>query len=602
MIKFKFTVGAAALAIAAFGLIAPALAVSGNDTLAPIGYAARSSNLPGGPAFSFIDISSSGTRLTFRDADDNSILDADDGISDPFDLDVLNDGHSFPYFGKLRKTVSMSTNGFLHFSPDASSDEAANQCPLAPASAPADAIFVLWDDLVLGNAPAASGGYVQFFSPCPYSQGGGGDCVVFQWDNADHFGGATDSFDFQAVLYDDGDILMLYGPGNPENGLGSSTGIDDAITPDSLTFACDTSNSIPESFAVLFDYPEPQLRLEQTVNICSVDGLRGEASCVEQCGSSDRLVIAPGARVQFCYRVTNTGTYTVTSHSLTDGAFGGILENDALSLPPGQSLLITRAAVITQDVTNVATWSGVATFHTATASDTARVLIDTDSDGVPDVDDRCPGSDDTLDADGDGLPDDCDGCPQDANKFAPGACGCGGPDTDSDGDGTPDCFDACPLDPNKTLAGACGCGVADTDSDADGVPDCLDGCPADPLKIAAGTCGCGVADLDRDGDGTFDCQDNCPDDADKITAGACGCGTPDADDDEDGVVDCLDNLPGTFNPEQVDFDGDGVGDDPNSLIGLLQSCGLCGSGVFPLLLAGFPLLLASKRMRRGKRG
>lgn len=591
----QFHLRVTALSSAVCGFFVPLSTASGNDTLAPIGYTMRSSSQPGGPAFSFVDISASGTRLTFRDADDGNILDADDGVSDPFDLDVLNDGLGFPFFGRIRKSVSMSTNGFLHFTPDGSSDEATNNCPLAPAAAPSDALFVLWDDLVLGNSPSSSGGFVQYFSPCPYSQGGSGDCVVYQWNDADHFGGATDSFDFQAVLYDDGDILLLYGPGNPENGLGSTTGISDAITPDSLTFACDSSNSIPDSSAIFFDYPEPRLQLEQTVTLCSVDGLRGEGGCNEVCGSVDRLVVAPGAQVQFCYRVTNTGTYAVTNHTLTDGVFGGILDDFAFSLPPGESVLITRVAPIQQDVTNVAVWSAIGTFHPVSSNDAATVLVDTDGDGVADIEDRCPGSDDALDADGDGIPDSCDECPQDPAKSAPGTCGCGVPDTDSDDDGAPDCLDGCPSDPGKTAPGACGCDLIDADTDADGTPDCLDGCPNDPLKIETGLCGCGVPDLDSDADGVPDCQDACPNDPAKIAAGICGCGIPDQDLDEDSIEDCNDNLPGVFNPEQFDIDGDGVGDDPNSLIGLLQACGVCGTGVFPVLLSVMPILLVSRR-------
>ncbi|MBL9120312.1 MAG: hypothetical protein JNL80_10415 [Phycisphaerae bacterium] len=50
----------------------------------------------------------------------------------------------------------------------------------------------------------------------------------------------------------------------------------------------------------------------------------------------------------------------------------------------------------------------------------------------------CPNTEEP-DTDGDGVPDGEDGCPTDPLKTAPGACGCGVPDTDSDGDGTPDC-------------------------------------------------------------------------------------------------------------------------------------------------------------------
>lgn len=44
-----------------------------------------------------------------------------------------------------------------------------------------------------------------------------------------------------------------------------------------------------------------------------------------------------------------------------------------------------------------------------------EICQDTDSDGIVDRFDRCPGFDDTIDADGDGLPDGCDNCPNIAN-------------------------------------------------------------------------------------------------------------------------------------------------------------------------------------------
>ena len=176
-----------------------------------------------------------------------------------------------------------------------------------------------------------------------------------------------------------------------------------------------------------------------------------------------------------------------------------------------------------------------------------------------------------------------DQCPDDPNKTAPGACGCGAPDTDNDGDGISNCQDNCPNnfdpdqtdgdgdgvgdlcdtcanDPNKVSPGECGCGVPDTDSDNDGSPDCFDACPTDPNKTSPGLCGCGNVDTDTDDDGTADCSDACPNDRDKIAPGACGCGVPDTDADNDGIPDCQDNCPNTFNPDQSDSNNDGVGD------------------------------------------
>lgn len=96
-----------------------------------------------------------------------------------------------------------------------------------------------------------------------------------------------------------------------------------------------------------------------------------------------------------------------------------------------------------------------------------------------------------IDADGDGVGDAVDGCPNDANKTAPGQCGCGNADTDSDGDGTSDCTDGCPADALKVAAGACGCGVPDADANGNGVPDCLD-VPLPPPFVTPGCCAPGA--------------------------------------------------------------------------------------------------------------
>eukprot|EP00127_Corallochytrium_limacisporum_P007128 Clim_evm1s243 gene=Clim_evmTU1s243 len=184
-----------------------------------------------------------------------------------------------------------------------------------------------------------------------------------------------------------------------------------------------------------------------------------------------------------------------------------------------------------------------------------------------------------------------DQCPQDDNKWAPGACGCGVPDTDTDLDGTPDCIDECPNDSEKIEEGVCGCGVADTDTDLDGTPDCIDECPNDSEKIEKGVCGCGVADTDTDLDGTPDCIDECPNDSEKIEKGVCGCGVADTDTDLDGTPDCIDECPNDSEKIEKGVCGCGVADTDTDLDGTpdcIDECpndsekiekGVCGCGV-----------------------
>jgi photosystem II stability/assembly factor-like uncharacterized protein len=124
---------------------------------------------------------------------------------------------------------------------------------------------------------------------------------------------------------------------------------------------------------------------------------------------------------------------------------------------------------------------------------------DTDSDGVPDVDDNCPEIYNPLqtDNDGDSLGNVCDNCPDNYNPTQ----------DDADGDLAGDLCDNCPDDLNADQA----------DLDLDGVGDVCDTC----------------TDSDGDGFGNPGYPANtCP----------------------------VDNCPEVFNPGQEDSDLDGIGD------------------------------------------
>jgi OmpA-OmpF porin, OOP family len=166
---------------------------------------------------------------------------------------------------------------------------------------------------------------------------------------------------------------------------------------------------------------------------------------------------------------------------------------------------------------------------------------DSDGDGVPDFQDRCPNTPSgvqvdrfgcPLDSDGDGVPDHLDECPNTPAGATVNAKGC---PIDTDGDGVPDYLDKCPGTPQGMPVNADGCPI---DSDGDGVPDHLDKCPGTPAGVEVDADGCPAKD--SDGDGVPDFRDLCPNTPKGIAVGPDGCPL---DSDGDGIPDYLDECP-----------------------------------------------------------
>ena len=91
------------------------------------------------------------------------------------------------------------------------------------------------------------------------------------------------------------------------------------------------------------------------------------------------------------------------------------------------------------------------------------------------------------------------------------------PPPDSDGDGVPNDQDKCPTTPAGRVVDANGCQL---DGDGDGVVDADDQCPETPAGVAVDSRGCA---LDTDGDGVPDYRDDCPDTAAGALVNERGC-------------------------------------------------------------------------------
>ncbi len=149
------------------------------------------------------------------------------------------------------------------------------------------------------------------------------------------------------------------------------------------------------------------------------------------------------------------------------------------------------------------------------------------------------------DSDSDGIVDSKDACPGTIAGITVDAKGCA---KDSDNDGITDSNDRCPGTDSGVSVDANGCA---NDSDNDGVADSTDSCPDTAAGISVNSTGCAK---DSDGDGTADSYDKCPGTVADVKVDATGCAIS-IDDDNDGIINSLDDCAGTASGTAVNNHG-----------------------------------------------
>ncbi|MBZ5637382.1 MAG: choice-of-anchor D domain-containing protein [Acidobacteriia bacterium] len=146
------------------------------------GYRWTDSDEPGGPAFSWTDISGTGTAVAG--------VTSDDSTSAPIAL-----GFNFPFYGTLFSSIEVCSNGWLSFTSSATSYS--NQ-PLPNSGAPENLIAPFWDDLNPGGASLI---FFQSF----------GNRAIIQWNNIPHYGTTEPgTYTFQAIIDQSGEITFQY--------------------------------------------------------------------------------------------------------------------------------------------------------------------------------------------------------------------------------------------------------------------------------------------------------------------------------------------------------------------------------------------------------
>jgi hypothetical protein len=175
------------------------------------GYTWKDSSFPGGPPFSWVEISFAGTKVQ------NLI---DDEVSPAIPL-----GFSFPFYGQSFDAVNISLNGFLSFT---NSSHQFFNTRLPNLLAPDNLIAPFWDDLFIyvGEVWYRNDGYrfiVEYHKVIAYGPG--------------PFGGQT----FEVILYPDGRILYQYLSIGGGPFAGETIGIQNANRDEGLTVAYNES-------------------------------------------------------------------------------------------------------------------------------------------------------------------------------------------------------------------------------------------------------------------------------------------------------------------------------------------------------------------------
>ncbi len=224
------------------------------------------SSWPDGPGyagasctFEWVDISMTGTEIQLED-------DSSDG---PFDL-----GFEFSLYDHSADRVWISSNGYLDFT--GGSSDAYNQCPMLDQDRRPNIVAPMWDDL----DPGASGDpiFYQAFESCPL---GSGRCFIAQWQDICLYPGGAEcdkAGTFEAIVYEDGRIVLQILDAGTKEGESSTTGIagSDLIGDHQLVFACNEEGSLSADLCLQMD---PVFGLYRYVvgGVAHVEGSQGTA-------------------------------------------------------------------------------------------------------------------------------------------------------------------------------------------------------------------------------------------------------------------------------------------------------------------------------------
>jgi hypothetical protein len=104
----------------------------------------------------------------------------------------------------------------------------------------------------LNPGPTEDPVYYRTFNPCTI---GSGRCLVVEYDNYHHYPGRDPvAGTFEAVLFDNGNILVQFQDAGDERGSSSTTGIESHDGTDGVSFSCN-DNILRANTAICFSVP-----------------------------------------------------------------------------------------------------------------------------------------------------------------------------------------------------------------------------------------------------------------------------------------------------------------------------------------------------------
>ena len=112
-----------------------------------------------------------------------------------------------------------------------------------------------------------------------------------------------------------------------------------------------------ESDTVVYDWDGvfvtvlgPEITLDMTVMVDDGHGT---------CGTESELAVPAGTKVTYCYTMTDSGDEDVNYHFLDDDQLGSLINHLDREIAPGETLVHTEVALITEAVTSTAQWAAL---------------------------------------------------------------------------------------------------------------------------------------------------------------------------------------------------------------------------------------------------